>query len=155
MYNDEDRDVRENGLKNIIGALLRYSGVQYDGDRLARRGTLTTVSLPVRATSPADAESATIASLLPVLAWQITGRFIRRRGNDRVPVPLCTRCGKPATIEPGKRAPRQGQPWYGDHDECRIAARKETRHRNFKRYYQPRWTSAIDSQSDSQDDGRQ
>lgn len=33
----------------------------------------------------------------------------------------CSWCGKPAAKV--KRAPRKGQPWYGDHDACRVWAR--------------------------------
>lgn len=81
-----------------------------------------------------------VRGLLPVLSVSLAFAILN---EER---PRCTWCGKPAAIV--KRKPRAGQPWYGDHKDCRTWARVDTKLRSEdKRAKQRRSRSGSPSES--------
>jgi hypothetical protein len=108
----------------LLEAALAIAGVgaAFPPSRPATTGELV-YTIPAQATStPEGLRVRQVRGLLPILTTSLAFAI---QTQER---PRCTWCGKPAAIR--TRAPRKGQPWYGDHTACRTLARANTINRS-------------------------
>jgi hypothetical protein len=108
----------------LLEAALAIAGVgaAFPPTRPAATGGLV-YTIPAQATNaPEGLRVWQVRALLPILTASLAFAI---QTQER---PRCTWCGKPAAIV--TRAPRRGQPWYGDHRSCRTLARADTLNRS-------------------------
>lgn len=108
----------------LLEAALAIAGVgaAFPPSRPATTGGLV-YTIPARpANAPEGLQVWQVRGLLPILTASLAFAI---QTQER---PRCTWCGKPAAIL--TRAPRRGQPWYGDHKGCRTLARADTLNRS-------------------------
>jgi hypothetical protein len=102
----------------LVTTVLQRAGVGSAFRADPRYGPRVGYTLPGREAPSLGRPVWQVAGLLPVLAVSLAVAA-QTKGHAR-----CTWCGKPAAI--GKRRPRTGQRWYGDHASCRALARAKT-----------------------------
>ena len=137
-------------VRQTMNALLEAAGVRVDSGFGESCVSAPSFALPGHAdiyfTATGAWSQSVVDGLLPLLALQAIGVMRDNR------IHTCDGCGRRIPLPQGAPRPRRGIPFYGDHEECRRAARLKSK-RESKRKRTQRQREAEGARSIVNDDG--